>query len=83
MQRTNIYLERRQTEMLDRLATDAGVSRAEIVRRLLDRALAGVDDMESDLAAFEESFGAVPNADVPARGDGEREEYLASAWQQT
>ena len=31
MQRTNIYLEERQTELLDQLAIDQGVSRAEVV----------------------------------------------------
>lgn len=44
MERTSIYLERRQTTMLDRLAAGEGVSRAEVIRRLLDRALGGEDD---------------------------------------
>ena len=44
MQRTNIYLEERQTRALNRLATAAGVSRAEMLRRILDRGLAGEAD---------------------------------------
>lgn len=83
MERTNIYLERRQTATLDRLAADEGVSRAEIIRRLLDRALGGVDDsLESDLAAIDDSFGALRDADVPDRAPGEREEHLGRVWQQ-
>ena len=35
----NIYLAERQTEALDRIAADEGISRAEVIRRLLDRAL--------------------------------------------
>jgi hypothetical protein len=81
MERTNIYLERRQTETLDRLARDEGVSRAEIIRRLLDRALGGVDDdLAADLAAIDGSFGALQDADVPARGPGDREDHLARTW---
>ncbi|MGH9093174.1 MAG: CopG family transcriptional regulator [Acidimicrobiales bacterium] len=83
MDRTNIYLERRQTETLDRLAADEGVSRAEIIRRLLDQALDGVDDsMASDLAAIDRSYGALRDADVADRASGEREEHLGRVWRQ-
>ncbi|MFT3853884.1 MAG: CopG family transcriptional regulator [Ilumatobacteraceae bacterium] len=83
MDRTNIYLERRQTEALDRRAADEGVSRAEIIRRLLDQALHGSDDnLDSDLAAIDESFGAMLDADVPRRGPDERDVHLARIWQQ-
>jgi metal-responsive CopG/Arc/MetJ family transcriptional regulator len=34
MTRTKIYLEDRQTAMLDRIAAEEGVSRAEVIRRL-------------------------------------------------
>jgi metal-responsive CopG/Arc/MetJ family transcriptional regulator len=81
MTRTNIYLEDRQTAMLDRLASQEGVSRAEVIRRLLDRALAGRDDdLAADLAAIDESFGVLEDADMPARGGGERAEHLAHMW---
>lgn len=82
MTRTNIYLEDRQTAMLDRIASQESVSRAEVIRRLLDRALAGRDDdLAADLAAIDESFGALGDADIPARGAGDREEHLARMWQ--
>lgn len=82
MTRTNIYLEDRQTAMLDRIAAEEGVSRAEVIRRLLDRALAGRDDdLAADLAAIEESFGALAEVDAPARGAGDREAHLAGIWQ--
>jgi metal-responsive CopG/Arc/MetJ family transcriptional regulator len=84
MTRTNIYLEDRQTTMLDRIAAEEGVSRAEVIRRLLDRALAGRDDdLAADLAAIDESFGILSDLDVPARGAGDREEHLAHMWQVT
>ncbi len=60
MQRTNIYLAREQTEALDRRAEAAGISRAEVIRRLLDRALADPhEDLDADLRAIETSFGAL------------------------
>jgi hypothetical protein len=81
MTRTNIYLEDRQTAVLDRLAAEEGVSRAEVIRRLLDRALAGRDDdLAADLAAIDESFGVLDDAAVPARGTGDREDHLARMW---
>jgi len=81
MKRTNIYLDERQTEALDRLAAQEGVSRAEVIRRLLDRVLAGSDDsLAADLQAIEQSFGALRDVDAPARGRGGREEHLARMW---
>jgi hypothetical protein len=82
MTRTNIYLEDRQTAILDRIATEEGVSRAEVIRRLIDRALAGRDDdLAADLAAIDESFGVLGDANIAARGAGDREEHLARMWQ--
>jgi len=81
MKRTNIYLDERQTEALDRLAAQEGVSRAEVIRRLLDRVLAGSDEsLAADLQAIEQSFGALRDLDAPARGRGGREEHLARMW---
>jgi hypothetical protein len=77
MKRMNIYLDQEQTELLDRLAGQEGVPRAEIVRRLLDRASAGgQDDLAADLAAIDDSFGALRDVDIPSRGRGGREEHL-------
>jgi Arc/MetJ-type ribon-helix-helix transcriptional regulator len=81
MRRTNIYLDEQQTAALDRLAAQEGVSRAEVIRQLLDRVLASSDDsLASDLDAIEDSFGALRDVDVPARGPGGREEHLAGIW---
>jgi hypothetical protein len=82
MKRTNIYLDAGQTAALDQLAKEEGVSRAELIRRLLDRALANQDDdLTADIAAIDESFGALQDVDIPARGPGDREAHLARMWQ--
>lgn len=58
MKRTNLYLDERQTSALDRVARMDGISRAEVVRRLIDRSLTGdPSELQSDLAAIEDSFG--------------------------
>ena len=81
MRRTNIYLDDQQTASLDRLAGQEGVSRAELIRRLLNRALAGGDDnLTSDLKAIEDSFGALRDVDLPERFPGHREQHLARVW---
>ena len=81
MKRTNIYLDEEQTAALDRLATQEGVSRAEVIRQLLDRVLASSDEsLASDLDAIEHSFGALRDVDVPVRGPGGREQHLARCW---
>ena len=49
MKRTNIYLAEGQAEALDRVAEAEGVSRAELIRVLIDRAIGGQPG--SDLAA--------------------------------
>ena len=83
MQRTNLYLEERQTRALDQLAVEAGVSRAEMVRRILDRALAGGDDaLTADLGAIDISYGCLASVelDSPVREPDERAEHLAELW---
>lgn len=84
MNRTNIYLTEDQTVALDRLAAQEGTSRAEVIRRLLNRALAGDDqDLSADLAAIEASFGADRDIDTPSRESGERENHLAALWERS
>ncbi|SDD35170.1 Ribbon-helix-helix protein, copG family [Geodermatophilus telluris] len=77
MRRTNIYLDEDQTAALDTIARAAGVSRAELVRRLVDRGVsAAPSDLDADLAAITESFGALV-ADGPLeRGPDERAAHL-------
>jgi hypothetical protein len=84
MKRTNIYLDEAQTASLDRLAVQQGVSRAELIRRLLDRALSNTDDnLASDLTAIRDSFGALRDVASPERGPGDREEHLGRMWRRT
>lgn len=59
--RTNIYLEARQAAALDEAADSRGISRAELIRQLIDNGI-GADasiDLEADLAAIEGSFGVL------------------------
>lgn len=81
MRRTNIYLAEEQTAALDRLAAQQGVSRAELIRQLLDRVLTDADaSVISDLHAIDDSFGAMRDIDVPARTEGAREDHLSRMW---
>lgn len=81
MRRTNIYLGEEQTTRLDLLAKQEGISRAELIRRFVDGALAGTDrTVDVDVSAIEESFGALRDLDAPARTQGAREQHLAEMW---
>lgn len=81
MKRTNIYLDEHQAELLDRLARTEGISRAEMIRRLLDRSLRNeVDDTVAGLAAIDEAFGVLADTEWPERRAGDREEHLARMW---
>lgn len=81
MKRTNIYLGDAQTALLDRIAADEGISRAELIRRLLDRALRDEDqDREVALAAIDASFGSLADVDLPDRGTDARERHLDQVW---
>jgi Ribbon-helix-helix protein, copG family len=85
MKRTNLYLETRQCDALDGMARAEGVSRAEIVRRIIDRAIDGGsdDDLLSDLDAIDASFGVLDGSDGldeildAPRGPDARSEHLA------
>ncbi|MFZ1178648.1 MAG: CopG family transcriptional regulator [Mycobacterium sp.] len=84
MKRTNIYLDEGQTASLDRLAEQEGVSRAELIRQLLNRALTSADDnLASDLKGIDDSFGTLRDLDLPVRRPGGREEHLARVWRST
>ncbi len=81
MKRTNIYLDEVQTARLDRIAEQEGVSRAELVRKLLDRALDGRDDdLQADMDAIDASFGVLADVEVLDRGAGAREAHLDAMW---
>jgi Ribbon-helix-helix protein, copG family len=78
MFRTNIYLTEAQRQLLDARASAEGMSRAELIRRLLDRGLDNdVDDLRADLAAIAESFGVLSDEPIDLdRADGARAAHL-------
>jgi hypothetical protein len=78
MKRTNIYLAEGQAAELDRVAQAEGVSRAELIRELIDRAIGGHPgaDLAADLAAIDGSFGVLAGEDGFVRGRDERMDYL-------
>ncbi|MGC0273362.1 CopG family transcriptional regulator [Pseudactinotalea sp. Z1739] len=82
MRRTNIYLEERQTERLDHRAAQEGISRAELIRRLLDQALDGPTENDAVArTAIDLSFGVLADLEAPVRESGDREEHLNRIWQ--
>lgn len=83
MKRTNIYLAEQQTAVLDQLAEDEGISRAELIRRIIDQALnLQTSSLESDLSAIRDSTGALGQSgiDLPVRAEDDRERHLARIW---
>lgn len=71
-----MYLDDAQTVALDEIAHGQGISRAELVRRLLDRGIGSTQvDQEADLTAIVDSFGVMAG-DVPDRGPDERAAHL-------
>lgn len=78
MQRTNIYLAEGQAAALDRVARVAGVSRAELIREIIDRAIGGHPgaDLAADLAAIDGSFGILAESEPFSRGRDARMDYL-------
>jgi hypothetical protein len=79
MRRTNIYLGEAQSQALDQEAHAQGISRAELIRQLIDRAIgpAGAAGLDADLAAIRESFGALRDEDIDLdRGPDERSRHL-------
>jgi Ribbon-helix-helix protein, copG family len=78
MKRTNIYLGEEQSAAVGDAARARGVSRAELIRQLIDSGLSGTGsaDLETDLAAIAESFGAVADFDFLARAADDRARHL-------
>ncbi|MGH9062695.1 MAG: CopG family transcriptional regulator [Acidimicrobiales bacterium] len=77
MKRTNLYLDEGQTTALDEVARGQGISRAELVRRLVDRGIGTTPrDLHADLSAIEESFGVLGDDQLPGRGPDARTAHL-------
>ncbi|HIY67184.1 MAG TPA: ribbon-helix-helix domain-containing protein [Candidatus Agrococcus pullicola] len=81
MKRTNIYLDERQTKELDHRAEMEGISRAELVRRLIDAGLREAPGNHRALqSAIDFSFGAIAVDEGTSREEGAREEHLEQLW---
>jgi len=78
MKRTNIYLAEGQVAALDRAAEAEGISRAELIRELIDRAIGGHPgaDMAADLAAIRGSFGILAGQEEFSRARDQRMDDL-------
>lgn len=77
MKRTNLYLDVAQTTALDEVARGQGISRAELVRRLIDRGIgARPTGLEADLEAIEESFGVLGDERLSDRVPDARAAHL-------
>jgi hypothetical protein len=78
MKRTNIYLAEGQAAALDEVARAEGVSRAELIRGLIDRAIGAHPGAElaADLEAINGSFGVLSGHDTFTRSRDERMDYL-------
>lgn len=77
MHRTNIYLEDRQTEALDKIASQLGLSRAQVIRDLVDRTLNGEDrDITAGVDAINRSAGALADIEPMEREPDARQSYL-------
>jgi hypothetical protein len=62
MKRTQIYISEEQERAIAARARDAGVSKAEVIRRLLDSGL-GIDDgTKTRVRAIDETFGILSGA---------------------
>jgi hypothetical protein len=72
MKRTNIYLAEGQVAALDQAAETEGVSRAELIRELIDRAIGGHPgaDLAADLTAINDSFGILAGQEEFSRARG-------------
>lgn len=79
MKRTNIYLDETQSAALEQVARMQGISRAELIRQLIDRSIGtlGAADLDADLAAIRDSFGIARDEDIRfGRGSDERTQHL-------
>ncbi len=79
MKRTNIYLDEAQSATLEQVARTQGISRAELIRQLIDRSISasGAADLDADLAAIRDSFGIARDEDISfGRGSDERSRHL-------
>lgn len=76
MRRTQIYITEAQERLIATRAADGGVSKAEVIRRILDAGLDLDDGSAARRRAIEATSGILPTAEGPsewlarARGEG-------------
>lgn len=68
--RTQVYLSADQRRRIDARARRQGTTMAHVVREALDRYLLEEDPDPS--AALEETFGSLPDVEIPSRDDWAR-----------
>ena len=79
MKRTSIYLDEGQSAALEQVARSQGISRAELIRQLIDRSIgaSGAADLDADLDAVRDSFGIARDVGISfGRGSDERSRHL-------
>lgn len=79
MKRTNIYLADAQSAALAEASRARGVSRAELIRELIDSGISGMGsaDLDADLAAIDDAYGVLADSDeFLARGPDDRASHL-------
>lgn len=67
--RTQIYLTDELRQRINRVASQSGLTMAEVIRRALD---AYLDEEPDPRAALSATFGADPQASVPPRDEWDR-----------
>lgn len=72
MNRTQIYLTEEQRRLLGRVADREGVSIAEVIRRAVDEHLGRRAPSGDGEAALDRTAGALPDLEVPLRGEWDR-----------
>ena len=65
MQRTQIYLTDEQRDRIARIANDRGVSKAEVIRGMLDQQLGISSDAVARAEIFRETAGLLKGKDYP------------------
>ena len=81
MRRTNIYLDDATITHLDHLANAQGVSRAEVVREMIQAGLANqVRDEQHDIRQLDLTFGIARDIQFHREGNSARETHLDEMW---
>lgn len=69
MKRTQIYLDERQDDRLGARARSTGVTKSALIRAAIDAYLARGPEPSRVEHALEESFGSMPDIEVPDRSE--------------